>query len=68
MSGYVDKSETAKKMQMYATSIFQVHSFVCQLDYTVVYSNTTWKSVIYNKSNLTILVIVMHQAEKDISD
>ena len=27
------ESETAKILQLYATSIFQVHSFVCQLDY-----------------------------------
>ena len=32
MSGHVKESETAKILQPYATSIFQVHSFVCQLD------------------------------------
>ena len=34
MSGHVEESETARKLQLYATSIYQVHSFVCQLDYT----------------------------------
>ena len=33
MSGHVEESETARKLQLYATSIYQVHSFVCQLDY-----------------------------------
>ena len=33
MSGHVKESETPKILQLYATSIFQVHSFVCQLDY-----------------------------------
>ena len=33
ISGHVEESETAKTLQLYATSIFQVHSFVCQLDY-----------------------------------
>ena len=33
MSGRVEESETARKLQLYATSIYQVHSFVCQLDY-----------------------------------
>ena len=33
MSGHVKESETAKILQLYGTSIFQVHSFVCQLDY-----------------------------------
>ena len=28
MSGYVEESETAIKLQLYATSVFQVHSFV----------------------------------------
>ena len=36
MSGYVEESETARKLQLYATSIYQVHSFVCQLDYTLI--------------------------------
>ena len=36
MSGHVEESETARKLQLYATSIYQVHSFVCQLDYIVV--------------------------------
>ena len=35
MSGHVEESETARKLQLYATSIYQVHSFVCQLDYLV---------------------------------
>ena len=35
MSGHVEESETARKLQLYATSIYQVHSFVCQLDYNV---------------------------------
>ena len=34
MSGHVEESEKARKLQLYATSIYQVHSFVCQLDYT----------------------------------
>ena len=34
MSGHVEESETARKLQLYATSIYQVHSFVCQLDYS----------------------------------
>ena len=29
---YVEESETARKLQLYATSIIQVHSFDCQLD------------------------------------
>ena len=33
MSGHVEESETARKLQLYMTSIYQVHSFVCQLDY-----------------------------------
>ena len=33
MSGHVEESERARKLQLYATSIYQVHSFVCQLDY-----------------------------------
>ena len=33
MSGHVKESETAKILQLYATSIFQAHSFVYQLDY-----------------------------------
>ena len=33
MSGHVEESETARNLQLYATSIYQVHSFVCQLDY-----------------------------------
>ena len=33
MSGHVEESETARKLQLYATSIYQVHFFVCQLDY-----------------------------------
>ena len=33
VSGHVKESETAKKLQLYAISTFQVHSFVCQLDY-----------------------------------
>ena len=33
MSGHVKVSETAKILQLYATFIFHVHSFVCQLDY-----------------------------------
>ena len=32
MPGHVEESETARKLQLYATSIYQVHSFVCQLD------------------------------------
>ena len=36
MSGHVEESETARKLQLYATSIYQVHSFVCQLDYIMV--------------------------------
>ena len=36
MSGHVEESETARKLQLYATSIYQVHSFVCQLDYNVI--------------------------------
>ena len=35
MSGHVEESETARKLQLYATSIYQVHSFVCQLDYGI---------------------------------
>ena len=35
MSGHEEESETARKLQLYATSIYQVHSFVCQLDYLV---------------------------------
>ena len=35
MSGHVEESETARKLQLYATSIYQVYSFVCQLDYKV---------------------------------
>ena len=38
MSGHVKESEAAKILQLYATSIFQVHSFVCQLDYIYVVS------------------------------
>ena len=38
MSGHVEESETAGKLQLYATSIYQDHSFVCQLDYQVIYS------------------------------
>ena len=37
MSGHVEESETARKLQLYATSIYQVHSFVCQLDYFNIY-------------------------------
>ena len=33
MSGHLEESETARKLQLYATSIYPVHSFVCQLDY-----------------------------------
>ena len=33
MSGHVEELKTARKLQLYATSIYQVHSFVCQLDY-----------------------------------
>ena len=40
MSGLVRELETAKKLQLYATSTFQVHSFVCQLDYIVRYANS----------------------------
>ena len=39
MSGHVEESETARKLQLYETSIYQVHSFVCQLDYLGVYSH-----------------------------
>ena len=38
MSGHVEESETARKLQLYATSIYQVHSFVCQLDYGALHS------------------------------
>ena len=37
MSGHVEESETARKLQLYATSIYQVHSFVCQLDYMPIF-------------------------------
>ena len=30
---HVEELETARKLQLYTTSIYQVHSFVCQLDY-----------------------------------
>ena len=33
ISGHVEESETAKKLQLYAISIFQVHYIVCQRDY-----------------------------------
>ena len=39
MSGHVEESETARKLQLYATSIYQVHSFVCQLDYNTITQN-----------------------------
>ena len=50
MSGHVEESETARKFQLYATSIYQVHSFVCQLDYNCclyvhsgkLYSQLSW--------------------------
>ena len=49
MSGHVKESETAKILQLYATSIFQVHSFVCQLDYVATrYLDSD--SVVYNNS------------------
>ena len=41
MSGHVEESETARKLQLYATSIYQVHSFVCQLDYETYAPPTT---------------------------
>ena len=47
MSGHVKESETAKMLQLYATSIFQGHSFVCQLDYSAICTQTdlaTWET------------------------
>ena len=40
MSGHVKESETAKILQLYTTSILQVHSFVCQLDYVTCFKCT----------------------------
>ena len=34
-SEHIEELEIVKKMQLYATSIFQVHSIVHQLDYLV---------------------------------
>ena len=54
MSGHVEESEAARKLQLYETSIYQVHSFVCQLDYWPVLvlacelvSTLIWFSVLY---------------------
>ena len=57
MSGHVEESETARKLQLYATSIYQVHSFVCQLDYNVGFGLQLVASIIdqvqngYSKKN-----------------
>ena len=42
MSGHVEESETARKLQLYATSIYQVHSFVCQLDYKAAHAERNY--------------------------
>ena len=50
MSGHVEESETARKLQLYATSIYQVHSFVCQLDYlhsTLIHAWATYACWLY---------------------
>ena len=39
MSGHVEESDIARKLELYATSTFQVHSFVRQLDYTTIAFN-----------------------------
>ena len=46
MSGHVEESETARKLQLYATSIYQVHSFVCQLDYEAKKHNCSHRGTI----------------------
>ena len=46
MSGHVEESETARKLQLYATSIYQVHAFVCQLDYIIVRGQNGYEGVV----------------------
>ena len=50
MSGHVEESETARKLQLYATSIYQVHYFVCQLDYISYNSWVSTHSINQNNS------------------
>ena len=53
MSGHVEESETARKLQLYATSTYQVHSFVCQLDYNPNqenYDNDDAMTMIHNEN------------------
>ena len=50
MSGHVEESETARKLQLYATSIYQVHSFVCQLDYIY--------EILYREIILNLLITI----------
>ena len=54
MSGHVEESETARKLQLYATSIYQVHSFVnstiqpnliCRCNMWTSYSVSWWSLV-----------------------
>ena len=46
MSGHVEESETARKLQLIATtSIYQVHSFVCQLDY--IFSEDVFQLIVH---------------------
>ena len=54
MSGHVEESETARKLQLYATSIYQVHSFVCQLDY-IEATNVRSESVLCSGASSSIL-------------
>ena len=58
MSGHVEESETARKLQLYATSIYQVHSFVCQLDY-LEYGPLLLSSLVFRSFE--------HNADKNIS-
>ena len=55
MSGHVEESETARKLQLYATSIGQVHSFV---NWTI--TRSVQGRVLYDgKQNLTYIMIIM---------
>ena len=56
MSGHVEESETARKLQLYATSIYQVHSFVCQLDYQ--------ENVNYDAKNESIQIPTLQKYDK----
>ena len=42
MTAHVKESETAKILQLYAASVFWVHSFVCQLNWLCFYVFWKW--------------------------